>query len=236
MSASPAQLPAPNTDLIANVFDVLPLPAFVVDHDFNIVDFNLAGAKLLDRVPFAVLRLRGGDQVQCIHSIETGDGDATPACQECIVKNFVKEVFDEGKACRKTERMRLTREGKAGRCGLPDHGRADSRRARATGPVDSGRRRGIVHFARIEGTVSLPLLLLLQIPKPARKHPAAKRAIVDAHETVALLAENKIVFRVDLREYSAVGELVGLRVARQFQVHQLVEIGAAGHEDYILSH
>jgi PAS domain-containing protein len=112
MSASPAQLHAPNTYLIANVFDVLPLPAFVVDHDFNIIDFNLAGAKLLDRVPFAVLRLRGGDQVQCIHSIETGDGDATPACQECKVKNFVKEVFDEGKACRKTERMRLTREGK----------------------------------------------------------------------------------------------------------------------------
>jgi hypothetical protein len=38
----------------------------VVDHDFNIIDFNLAGAKLLDRVPFAVLRLRGGGQLQCI--------------------------------------------------------------------------------------------------------------------------------------------------------------------------
>jgi hypothetical protein len=113
MSASPAQLPAPNTDLIANVFDVLPLPAFVVDHDFNIIDFNLAGAKLLDRVPFAVLRLRGGDQLQCIHSIEAGDGASAQACDECIVKNFVKEVFDGGTASRKVERMRLTREGKA---------------------------------------------------------------------------------------------------------------------------
>jgi hypothetical protein len=112
MSASPSPLPVPNTDLIANVFDVLPLPAFVVDHDFNVIDFNLAGAKLLDRVPFAVLRLRGGHQLQCIHSIETADGSATQACQECVVKNFVKEVFDEAKASRKTQRMRLSREGK----------------------------------------------------------------------------------------------------------------------------
>jgi PAS domain-containing protein len=112
MSASSSPLPAPDTDLIANVFDVLPLPAFVVDHDFNVIEFNLAGARLLDRVPFAVLRPRGGEQLQCIHSIETADDAATEACQECIVKNFVKEVFDEAKACRKTGRLRLTNEGK----------------------------------------------------------------------------------------------------------------------------
>jgi hypothetical protein len=113
MSASPSFLPATNTDLIANVFDALPLPAFVVDHDFNIVEFNLAGARLLDRVPFAVLRLRGGDRLQCIHSTESAEGAAAQACQECIVKNFVKEVFDDAKACRKTGQLRLTRAGKA---------------------------------------------------------------------------------------------------------------------------
>jgi PAS domain-containing protein len=113
MSASPAPLPTPNTDLIANVFDALPLPAFVVDHDFNIVDFNLAGARLLDRVPFAVLRLRGGEQVQCIHSAEAADGAATQACEECIVKNFVREVFAQAQASRNTGRLRLTRDGKA---------------------------------------------------------------------------------------------------------------------------
>jgi len=53
---------------------------------------------------------------------------------------------------------------------------------------------------------------------------------------VPLLAENKVVFRVDLRDDPAVGELVGLRVARQFEIQELVEIGAAGHEVYILSH
>ncbi len=113
MSASPAPLPAPNTDLIANVFDSLPLPAFVVDHDFNIVDFNLAGARLLDRVPFALLRLRRGEQPQCIHSIEGADGAATEACPECVVKNFVRDVFVQAQTSRHAGRLRLNREGKA---------------------------------------------------------------------------------------------------------------------------
>ncbi|MGA2736187.1 MAG: hypothetical protein ABSG65_01925 [Bryobacteraceae bacterium] len=53
---------------------------------------------------------------------------------------------------------------------------------------------------------------------------------------MALFAEDKIVFRVDLRDDPAVGELVGLCVPRQFEIHQLVEIGAAGHVGYILTH
>jgi len=112
MSASPAALPAPNTDLIANVFDVLPLPAFVVDRGFNIIDFNLAGARLLDGVPFAVLRLPRGKQVQCVHSIDS-EGDAgTEACQECIGNNFLREVFGQANGPRNTGRLRLIRDGK----------------------------------------------------------------------------------------------------------------------------
>jgi PAS domain-containing protein len=113
MSASASSLPTPTTDLIANVFDSLPLPAFVVDHDFNIVDFNLAGAKLLDRVPFAVLRLRGGDRLQCVHSAEAANAGAAQACEDCIVKNFAREVFAQAVTRRSTGRLRLTRDGNA---------------------------------------------------------------------------------------------------------------------------
>jgi PAS domain-containing protein len=112
MSASPAALPAPNTDLIANVFDVLPLPAFVVNREFNIIDFNLAGARLLDQVPFAVLRLRRGEQVQCVHSIDAEGDAATEACPECMGKNFLREVFGQANAPRNTGRLRLIRDGK----------------------------------------------------------------------------------------------------------------------------
>jgi len=112
MSPRPLRLSAPNTDLIAGVFDALPLPAFVVDRDFNVIDFNLAGAKLLDRVPFAVLRLRGGDGVRCIHSVGVEDDACPDPCEACVVKNFVREVFSEAKPCRKTGRLQLTRDGK----------------------------------------------------------------------------------------------------------------------------
>jgi PAS domain-containing protein len=112
MSSSVTQFPAAETDLIANIFDELPLPAFVLDHDFNIVDFNFAGARLLDRVPCATLRLRGR-RLQCIHSIETGDDAATFPCQECLVKNFFRKVINESRAGRKTGRLRLTTGGKA---------------------------------------------------------------------------------------------------------------------------
>jgi hypothetical protein len=39
---------------------------------------------------------------------------------------------------------------------------------------------------------------------------------------VPLFAEDKVVFRVDLRDDPAISQLVGLRVARQFHIHQLV--------------
>lgn len=106
-----SQLTLPKPDLIANVFDTLPQPAFVVDHGFRLVEFNLAGAKLLDRVPFAVLRLRCGDRLQCTHSTETADGTPTEACPECISKNFVRGVFDGAKSYRKTGRLRLSSQG-----------------------------------------------------------------------------------------------------------------------------
>ncbi len=112
MSARALTLPATSTDLIANVFDALPLPAFVVDQEFNVVDFNLAGAKLLDRVPFAVLRLRGAAQQECIHSIETTECAVTQPCQECLIHNFLRPLLDEPTACRKSTRLRLNQDGK----------------------------------------------------------------------------------------------------------------------------
>lgn len=112
MSACPSPLPVCDTDLICSVFDALPLPAFVVDHEFCVIDFNVAGARLLERVPFALLRLRGDERVQCVHSTGTGDDESVDACHECVVGNFVREVFDFGKPVRKPGRLRLTRGGK----------------------------------------------------------------------------------------------------------------------------
>jgi len=97
--------------LIANIFDVLHSAAFVVDRDFNIIDFNLAGARLLDRAPFAVLRLRKGKQVLCMHTLDT-EGETAEACPECVGKNFVREIFCQASAHRSIGRLHLLTEGK----------------------------------------------------------------------------------------------------------------------------
>jgi len=111
MRIEPSPSLVPDSDLAANVFDAMPMPVFVVDREFNVVDFNLARAQLLDRIPFAVLRLREAAQQQCVHSIETADCASAQACRECVVYNFVRQVADEPKACRKAALLRLNAEG-----------------------------------------------------------------------------------------------------------------------------
>src|ERR1022692_1684191 len=75
------------------------------------------------------------------------------------------------------------------------------------------------------------LFFLLLIPQLARQHPSAERAIVQADELVALIAEDQEEFGIDVGDDGAVGELIGLRVAHQVAVHQPVEIGAAHGSD-----
>jgi PAS domain-containing protein len=100
------------TDLLASVFDALPVPALVVDNDVRIIDFNLAAARLLEYVPFAVLRPRAGEALACIHSTEAlgGCGHAD-ACQDCVIRNSVREIFQGEKTFRKVARMELKRVG-----------------------------------------------------------------------------------------------------------------------------
>ena len=45
-----------DTDFLANVFDALPMAALVVDSDLRIIEFNLAAARFLERVPFDAIR------------------------------------------------------------------------------------------------------------------------------------------------------------------------------------
>ncbi len=86
------------TDFLANVFDALPLPALVVDSDVRIVEFNVAAARFLANFPFAVFRPSAGDALHCIHSTEAprGCGHAE-ACQDCVIRNSVRDVFGGGK-------------------------------------------------------------------------------------------------------------------------------------------
>lgn len=102
----------PKTDFMAVIFDAMPLPALVVDRQACIVEFNVAGAKLLERIPFAVLRPNAGEAIRCIHTIEdpASCGQA-PACERCIIWNSLRAVFDEGRPGRTTGRLSFFKDG-----------------------------------------------------------------------------------------------------------------------------
>src|SRR3990170_7699387 len=68
--------------LIAAIFEAIPSPAFIVDKDVRIVDFNGAAAAVLPAGGKAALGKRGGDGLHWIRAVETaGGGRAPPACR-----------------------------------------------------------------------------------------------------------------------------------------------------------
>lgn len=100
------------TDLLANVFDALPLPALVVDAEVRIIDFNFAATRMLEQGPCATLRPGVGEALHCIHTIGCLGCGHSEACVDCVIRNSVRDVFNHGKTGRKVARLTLTRDGR----------------------------------------------------------------------------------------------------------------------------
>src|SRR3989304_10170890 len=70
--------------LIAAIFEAIPSPAFIVDKDVRIVDFNGAAAAVLPAGGKKAPGKRGGDGRHCNPAIEKGGGGggapARPGC------------------------------------------------------------------------------------------------------------------------------------------------------------
>jgi len=82
--------PKPNYMLDRTILSALPIPAFVVDHDVQIVDMNSAAAQLCDQDSNAAHKSRGGDALHCLHSTEVPDRcGRAPLCQQCVIRNSV---------------------------------------------------------------------------------------------------------------------------------------------------
>jgi PAS domain-containing protein len=75
------------------IFDAIPLPAFIVDEDIRILDFNPAAEDLLGPSPKSSLRRRGGEVFNCVHSTKAGCGKSK-ACQKCVIRNSVKDAVN----------------------------------------------------------------------------------------------------------------------------------------------
>jgi len=95
------------SDFFSLIFEVIPLPIFIVDEDVAVFSLNSEAQKMLDVDPAQVLYKRGGEVLHCIHSTEVPEGcGRAPACKDCAIRNAVNESFKGGK----THRSRIKAE------------------------------------------------------------------------------------------------------------------------------
>lgn len=101
------------------LFDAMPMPVFVVDKDVCIFDYNAAAGQLMGKDKSLVLRRRGGDVLNCVHSLEGPRGCGTsPACRDCAVRNSVRAAARGRRVVRRSAQMTLLRNGKAAKVNL----------------------------------------------------------------------------------------------------------------------
>lgn len=74
------------------VFDALPIPAFLVNRDVQILELNRAAEKFCGQTRNMVHHRRGGDVLGCLHSGERAEGCGySEACKGCIIRNSVRQ-------------------------------------------------------------------------------------------------------------------------------------------------
>jgi PAS domain-containing protein len=101
------------------LFDAMPMPVFVVDKNVSIFDCNTAASQLLGTDKKLVLRRRGGDVLNCLHSMEglRGCGSA-PACRNCMVLKSVRSAARGRRVTRQPAQMELIRKGRTAKVNL----------------------------------------------------------------------------------------------------------------------
>ena len=91
---------------LRTVFDTVPLPAFVVDADVCIRDFNTAAEVFLGADAELALHRRGGEVFHCIHAEENGCGKGV-RCKDCVIRNAVTKAMSGESTCREIHRAEL---------------------------------------------------------------------------------------------------------------------------------
>jgi PAS domain-containing protein len=74
------------------VFDAIPHPAFIMDEDTRVRNFNVEAEKLLGTNPKSALWQRGGEALHCIYADQLGCGKS-PACRHCVIRTSVRDAF-----------------------------------------------------------------------------------------------------------------------------------------------
>jgi PAS domain-containing protein len=99
------------TDMLRTIFDAIPSLIFVVDGDVRIHEYNAVAAELLLDKREAVLKRRGGEVLNCLHSADVPEGCGHgPSCGNCIIRNSVHEAFLGNHIVRRRAKIEIIRD------------------------------------------------------------------------------------------------------------------------------
>jgi PAS domain-containing protein len=101
------------TEMLKAVFDTIPSMIFIVDHDVRIQDYNAAAAALLSGKRNTIIKRRGGDVLNCLHSTDVPEGCGLSSfCTHCVIRNSVTEAFQGKHIIRRRTKVEIIRNGK----------------------------------------------------------------------------------------------------------------------------
>lgn len=88
--------------LLRAALDTVPIPVFVIDRDFVLLDANAAGVAFLGAVAENPLHKLCGEALHCLNALAAAGGCGTsPACSECVLRITVRESIALGRPVRR---------------------------------------------------------------------------------------------------------------------------------------
>jgi PAS domain-containing protein len=95
-------------DFLQRLLDAVPSIFLVVDEDVRIHFFNKEAEKIIGQDAEYILKKRGGEALQCLHSTETELGCGHSAsCKNCQIRNAAKAAMDGRSVYRENVKMEL---------------------------------------------------------------------------------------------------------------------------------
>jgi PAS domain-containing protein len=93
------------------IFDAIPIPAFVVDDDMQILELNVAAAEFCGQSLVGVYERRGGEVLHCLHTTDVIEGCGRgPICAECVFRNSVTKCLEGQTVSRKIMNLQFSSE------------------------------------------------------------------------------------------------------------------------------
>ena len=97
----------------------MPLPAFVVDKDVNVLECNAAAARLFEKGTRTGNTRKAGDVLHCLHTTESPEGcGGAAACSDCGLRSLVRTASRGRNVRRQWAEMELMQQGKSARVNL----------------------------------------------------------------------------------------------------------------------